>query len=668
MLNTEIESGFRFANGELERRIELLEEKLAKKESAEKALQDSEKRYRRLFESARDGILILDANSGRIVDVNPFLMELLGYSYDSLHGKQLWEIGCFKDIAASKNAFKALQENEYIRYKHLPLQSKRGHVVEVEFISNTYLVDGVEVIQCNIRDISARTGIERALKESEKKTRAILDNIGIGVALIGPEMEVLELNRRMREWFPLVDIEGRPACYHAICDSLHDKICDDCPVQKTFRDGAVHEAAMQTPLAGTMRDYRIVSSPIFDSSGEVAAVIAMVDDVTERLSLEFQLLQAQKMEAVGRLAGGVAHDFNNVLTVIQGYAELALFKLDALDPLRENIREILKAANRSAELTRQLLAFSRKQTIAPKVIDLNETVEPMLNMLRRMIGEDVELAWLPESHLWKVKMDPAQIDQILANLCVNARDAIADVGKITIKTGMATFDEIRLHGNAGFAPGDFVVLTVGDDGCGMDSETIEKLFEPFFTTKAVGRGTGLGLSTVYGIVRQNEGFVKVRSEPGKGSIFKIYLPRHRGEAVDPRKKASAPGIPKGCGETVLIVEDDVKVLKLTRTMIERLGYAALTASTVDEAMRLAEEHSSEIDLLVTDIVMPEMNGRDLAERLLRIKPNLKTLFMSGYTSDVITRRGVLEEGVCFIQKPFQTKDLAEKMREALDRE
>ncbi len=668
MLDTEIESGFRFTKGELERRIELLEEKLAKKESAEKALQDSEKRYRRLFESARDGILILDANSGRIVDVNPFLMELLGYSYDSLHGKHLWEIGCFRDIAASKNAFNVLQEKEYIRYEHLPLRSKHGHVVEVEFISNAYLVDGVKVIQCNIRDISVRTGIERALKESEKKTRAILDNIGIGVALIGPEMEVLELNRRMREWFPLVDLEGRPACYHAICDPRRDKICDDCPAQKTFRDGAVHEAAMQKPHAGKMRDYRIVSSPIFNSSGEVAAVIEMVDDVTERLSLEFQLVQAQKMEAVGRLAGGVAHDFNNILTVIQGYAELALFKLDEFDPLHEDIREILKAANRSAELTRQLLAFSRKQTIAPKVIDLNETVEPMLNMLRRMIGENVELAWLPDSDLWKVKMDPAQIDQILANLCVNARDAIADVGKITIKTGMATFDKTRFDGNSGFAPGDFVVLTIGDNGCGMDGKTIEKLFEPFFTTKAVGRGTGLGLSTVYGIVRQNEGFVKVRSEPDKGSIFKLYLPRHRGEAVDPRKKASVSGIPKGRSETVLIVEDDVKVLKLTRTMIERLGYVALTASTVDEATRLVEKHSGKIDLLITDIVMPEMNGRDLAERLLRIKPNLKILFMSGYTSDVITRRGVLEEGVCFVQKPFQTKDLAEKMCEALGRE
>ena len=396
------------------------------------------------------------------------------------------------------------------------------------------------------------------------------------------------------------------------------------------------------------------------------------DDITERKQAEEEkeklhskLIQAQKMESVGRLAGGVAHDFNNMLGVILGHTEMALEKVDPTQPLFDDLQEIRKAAERSGELTRQLLTFARKQIIAPRVIDLNETVEGMLKMLRRLIGEDIDLSWLPGNNLAPVKVDPSQIDQILVNLCVNARDAIDDVGKVTIETESVTFDETYCADNTGFVPGEYVLLAVSDNGCGMDSETLGHLFEPFFTTKKIGKGTGLGLATVYGAVKQNNGFIKVYSEPGQGTTFKVYLPRH---AARPSSfmPTQGPGQPAERGhETILLVEDEPSILKMTAIMLERQGYTVVPASTPGEAIRLAQEYLGRIDLLITDVVMPEMNGRDLASNLLSVYPDLKRLFMSGYTANVIAHHGVLDEGVNFIQKPFSRKDLAAKVRESL---
>ena len=299
------------------------------------------------------------------------------------------------------------------------------------------------------------------------------------------------------------------------------------------------------------------------------------------------------------------------------------------------------------------------------MLDLNETVEGMLKMLRRLIGEDIDLSWLPGKDLWPVKMDPSQIDQILANLCVNARDAISGVGKMTIETGNRIFDEDYCAAHPGFVPGEYVMLAVSDNGCGMDKETQLHIFEPFFTTKEMGKGTGLGLATVYGIVKQNNGFINVYSEPGQGTTFSIYLPRHIGKAEQTQKED--PSEPAAHGsETILLVEDEPTVLEMTRMMLEKLGYTVLAAATPGEAIRLAEAHTGEIHLLMTDVVMPEMNGRDLVRNLLTRYPNLKSLFMSGYTADVIAHHGVLDPGVNFIQKPFSIKNLAAKVREVLD--
>ena len=404
--------------------------------------------------------------------------------------------------------------------------------------------------------------------------------------------------------------------------------------------------------------------PVFSKEGTDMGRRGSNRDITQRLLLENQYRQSQKMEAVGRLAGGVAHDFNNMLGVILGFTELAINKLPIDDPIQAYLDEVRTASLRSAEITRQLLAFARKQTIAPKVLDLNDTIESMLKMLRRLIGEDIDLLWKPAIDPWQVKMDPAQIDQILANLMVNARDAIAGVGKITIETGKVEFDEPYCRTHAGFVPGRYALLAVSDNGCGMDKETLAKLFEPFFTTKEVGKGTGLGLATIYGIVKQNNGFINVYSEPGQGTTFKIYLLRQEPQEAATEQPRRSSEVPTGT-ETVLLVEDEKSLLKFARMLLEELGYTVLAAGSPREAIQLVKEYTKQIHLLMTDVVMPEMSGRDMWEQLKTLQPSLKSLFMSGYTANVIAHHGVLDEGVHFLQKPFSREALATKIREAL---
>ncbi len=425
------------------------------------------------------------------------------------------------------------------------------------------------------------------------------------------------------------------------------------------------------------RDGRIIWAEINmtfirDAEGKAVGILGITRDISEQKraheeqeKLQAQLYQAQKMESVGRLAGGVAHDFNNMLTAILGHAELALMKGDPADPVRGDLQAIEESALRSADLVRQLLAFARKQTVSPKVLDLNDAVAGMLKMLRRLIGEDIDMVWMPGAGVWPVKIDPSQIDQLLANLCVNARDAIVGVGKITLETGNEVFAPADFAFHPTVVPGEYVLLAVSDDGCGMDPEVVEHIFEPFFSTKEAGKGTGLGLSTVYGIVKQNEGFINVYSEPGQGTTFKIYLPRYQGQSLEATSESPSEA-PLGRGETVLLVEDDPVILGLAQTMLEKLGYTVLAAGTPGEAVFQAKSHAAELQLLITDVVMPEMNGRDLAELLKAAKPGLKCLFSSGYTANVIAHSGVLDEGVHFLQKPFSLKTLATKVREALE--
>jgi PAS domain S-box-containing protein len=403
----------------------------------------------------------------------------------------------------------------------------------------------------------------------------------------------------------------------------------------------------------------------FDEKGNPVRMHGAIQDITERKNTEEHLRQAQKMESVGSLAGGVAHDFNNMLSIILGNAEIIREDIDSANPFAANLEEIYKAAKRSANLTRQLLAFARKQTIAPKILNLNHVIDDMLKMLKRLIGEDIDLTWQPAQNLEPVKIDPSQIDQILTNLCVNARGAIKSGGKVTIETDNISFDAAYCKEHAGFNPGNYVMMAVSDDGAGMDKKTLDNLFEPFFTTKDIGQGTGLGLATVYGIVKQNNGFINVYSEPGEGTTFKIYLPVHSEPAVSKQKDFKETS-QKG-NETILLVEDEEAILMMTKMMLGRLGYTVLTASGPNEAISIVEASDiNAIHLLMTDVVMPEMNGRDLSKKLLSMYPDLKCLYMSGYTANVIAHHGVLDTGVQFINKPFSRQDLATKVREVLD--
>jgi len=526
----------------------------------------------------------------------------------------------------------------------------------------------------SFQDITDRKHSEHQIKSLERQNQALLDHSPVCHIIVDLDfnLKYMSVNGfKMLKLDENSEIYGKPYPFYFFPEAFQNEIKKK--LKKVIDTG---ETITMEALTNDFQenDVWLESSliPVFDDDNNIEYITIVSANVTQRkrdekekAHLEGQLRQAQKMEAVGRLAGGVAHDFNNMLSVIIGHAGMAMEDVSPSLPIYERLKEIKKAGERSADLTRQLLAFARKQTVSPKVLDLNQTVGSMSNMLQRLIGEHIDLLWLPGEDVWSVKVDPSQIDQILANLCVNARDAIADVGKVTIETGNVAFDEAYCSEHPVFNPGEYVLLAVSDNGCGMDAGTLGNIFEPFFTTKGPGKGTGLGLATVYGVVKQNDGFVNVHSEPDQGTTFKIYLPRFKAKADLLQKDVKS--IPTELGhETILLVEDEIAILRLTTQMLERLGYKVVAAKTPGEAIHLAQEHNGEILLLVTDVVMPEMNGRDLAKNILSIYPKLNRLFMSGYNANVIAHHGVLDEGVNFVQKPFSMDQLSAKVRKALD--
>jgi signal transduction histidine kinase/CheY-like chemotaxis protein len=404
------------------------------------------------------------------------------------------------------------------------------------------------------------------------------------------------------------------------------------------------------------------------NGGEGIVFELFAEDVTERRALEQQLRQSQKMEAVGRLAGGIAHDFNNLLMVILGYSEFLLERLGAEPHLRGPAQEISSAAERASSLTRQLLAFSRKQMLAPRIVNLNDVATENIKMLTRMIGEDVDLVMVPAPNLWPIRADAGQIDQVIMNLAVNARDAMPTGGKLTIETSNVTLDDEYARFHAPLRPGDYVMIAISDTGNGMDSDTQSHIFEPFFTTKGT-KGTGLGLSTVYGIVKQSGGYIWVYSEVGRGTTFKIYLPRVASIGEPAAQVAAAPveyrKVEPGT-ETILLVEDEANLRYLARQYLEKQGYKVIEAADGAVAMQIAVAHEAMIHLLLTDVIMPGMNGRELAQRISEIRPNVKILYMSGYTENVIGHNGMLDAGIRLLQKPFNLRDLKSKVREVLD--
>ncbi len=648
-------------------------EDISERKHAEEALKESEEKYRLLAENSEDVIFTLDMNL-RYTYISPSVKTLRGFAVSEIIGRSIAESlkpesltlaqkTLSEELALEKGKNRGRRPAKMIE---LEMLCRDGSTVWTE-VKTSFLRDKEKKpvgILGVTRDISGRRQAERALRESEQHLKAIFESNANPIVVYDAKGFPQYLNPAFTEVFgwTLDELEGRPIPFV----TEDEKRVTAAKIEEIYTHGRpVKFATKRLTKDGDTLEVIVGAALIKGFEGKGKGMVVNLTDISEQKKLETQLRQAQKMESIGRLAGGVAHDYNNMLGVILGYTEIALDSVEPEAPLHGYLEQILSAANRSSEITRQLLAFARRQTIAPRVIDLNETVEGMLKMLRRLIGEDIDLLWKPAATLWPVKMDPAQLDQILANLCVNARDAISGVGGITIETAEFVMDQAYCADHPGFVPGEFAMLAVSDDGSGMEKEVLDNLFEPFFTTKDADHGTGLGLAMVYGIVKQNNGFISVYSEPGQGTTFRIYLPRYlsgKGEQeVVAEKKIAA-----GRGETVLLVEDELAILQLGKMMLERLGYAVLEATTPTEALALAEKHTGKIHLLLTDVVMPDMNGRELADRLQSLYPEIQTLFMSGYTANVIAHRGVLDEGVDFLQKPFSQQELAVKVREALD--
>jgi two-component system cell cycle sensor histidine kinase/response regulator CckA len=640
----------------------------AARKSVESALQDSDNRNRRLFDSSPDSV-VLSEPGGHFLDCNQTAIATYGYSREEFLQMT------YRDLAAldlrdqaGRHVGETLERGGTVfEWRH---RRKDGSELPVEIRTAPFMAQGRQRIMATIRDLTASKAAEEALRSSEREFRALFEAapVGIGVAdldgrllafndaMLGPggysREDILDVGNVAALYYDPEDRQAALALFHAE-GSLHQ-------YETRFRrkDG--------TP-------YDVWLSLTHTTFSGLPCIQAIVEDGTEkkraeeeRERLQTQLRQAAKMESIGRLAGGVAHDFNNMLAVILGHADLALEQLDPQDRLHEDLLEIRKAANRSATITQQLLAFARRQVVAPKVIDLNKSVEGMTNMLRRLIGEQVELLWIPGKRLGRVRIDPAQLDQVLVNLCLNARDAIVDTGRVTIKTADVLLDEDYCADHEGCAPGHYVLLSVRDNGTGMSPEAQEHLFEPFFTTKDTGKGTGLGLATAYGILAQNKGFIDIDTQQHLGTEVRIYLPRVDAVATPEDPEIARSTSPRGV-ETLLLVEDEPSVLRLTARILTELNYTVLTARTPSEALRIAEEHPTAIHLTVTDVVMPQMNGRELADRLRALRPQLKTLYVSGYTDEILRAGSEIREGVNFLQKPFAPQSLAAAVRALLDR-
>lgn len=637
---------------------------ITERKQAEDAIRKTGERYRTVFEGTATANIIVALDT-TILMANDNFAKLVGYSKQELEGKMSWtQFVVREDLerVRKNQAMRIVDPASVPSSYELRAMNRKGELRDL-FMS-VAVIPGTKESVASLIDITDWKRSEQAKSESEVRFQEF--------ARLLPEVAYEADNRGVftfvnQAWFEKFghdeeDFSRGLMVFNVIVQEDHSRMI--AAYKKLMRGERLgFEEYTARRKDGSTFPMLVYATTMYQD-GKPVGHRGFTVDVTERRNLEEQLVMAQKMESIGRLAGGVAHDFNNMLSVIIGNAEMAMANLDASAPLQRTLQDILNAGHRSADLTRQLLAFARKQAIAPKVMDLNDTVSGMLKMLQRLIGENIDLSWNPGRNPWKIRIDPSQVDQLLANLTVNARDAMEKSGRIIIETFNELCDDAYCADRPECVPGEYVMLAVSDNGCGMDKQTLASIFEPFFTTKKEGQGTGLGLATVYGIVKQNGGFINVYSEPGKGTTFRIYIPRYKAEGMEDVKEPEEMKV-QGGTETVLIVEDEESVLHLATGMLKQLGYHVLAARNAGDAIRLAQGYGETIHLLLTDVIMPDTDGKDLWEQIESIKPDMKCLFMSGYTADVITRQGILEEGVNFIPKPFSFRALALKIRETL---
>ncbi|HEY6158832.1 MAG TPA: PAS domain S-box protein [Gemmatimonadales bacterium] len=631
---------------------------------AEQARLRSERRFRKLVEFSSDVITLLDS-AGTILYSTQSLKPTLGYELGEKVGQPVFELIHPDDGPASGVLFdEVLARSDRAAKADLRIRHKDGTWRRLEVAATNRLDDpDVGAIVVNYHDVTERKQAEEALREVMDHLRALIQASPLAIYSLTTDARIRTWNAAAERIFgwPALEVIGQPLPIVPDDKEEEQRELDDRVMRGETLSGV---AVTRRRRDGKLVQLSMSAGPLFDAAGSITGIMAVSADVTEVRQLEHQYRQAQKMEAVGRLAGGIAHDFNNVLTAIGGYCDLLLEDLAAEDPHREDIREIRKAADRAAALTRQLLAFSRHQVLSPRLVDLNELVADMRSMLERLLGEDVVLQVVPGADLGTVHADPGQLEQVVMNLAVNARDAMPEGGRLTIATADVQLDASYAELHLAAEPGPYVMLAVTDTGTGMDEHTRAHLFEPFFTTKEKGKGTGLGLATVYGIVKQSGGYVWVCSERGKGTTFKVYLPRVAGTDQPAGVAPAEPAWLRGT-ETILLAEDDATVRTVVREALERLGYTVLEAANAEAAIQAGERHQGPIHLLLTDVVMPAQSGGQLAARLRRARPEMRVLFMSGYPDDAVVRGSKTQPGVTYLQKPFGRDSLARTVRRAL---
>ncbi|HVT60051.1 MAG TPA: PAS domain S-box protein [Thermoanaerobaculia bacterium] len=631
------------------------------------ALRASEEQYQMLFEEAPQAMWVIEAETLRFLEVNRKAVERYGYTREEFLARTLVDIRPPEDVPSMLAAVRRVFAGEVRtgRRRHF---TKTGELREVSVASHPLFFAGRRALLAVVEDVTERDRAEAQLRRSQQLLQAIVDGAAAAIYVKDAAGRFLLVNRRFETLVgSREEIAGRLDSDLYPAELVERFRAND---RRVFDSRSPIEYEEEVAHRGESRTYWSVRFPIFDPDGGLYAVCGISTDITDRKQLEAQLRQAQKMEAIGQLAGGVAHDFNNLLTAILGYGQLLAGKLAARPDLRDHVDEIRKAGERAAALTRQLLAFSRSQVLQPREVVLSAVAADIENMLRRIIGENVELVTHLRSPHGRVVVDPGQIEQVIVNLAVNARDAMPAGGKLILETADVELDEVYSQRHPEALPGPHVMIAVSDSGHGMDAETRLHIFEPFFTTKEPGKGTGLGLSTVYGIVRQSGGHVEVESAPGRGSIFRIYLPRvaaaAEGQPATPATREAPPAALEG-SETVLLIEDEIALRNLIRSVLESGGYTVLDQETPEAALLLAKHHAGPIDLVLTDVNMPGISGPDVAARLAWARPEAKVLFMSGYAANTAGHRNALPAGAQLLEKPFSAAGLLQKVRKVLDK-